>query len=159
MGSIPGLGRSLGGGNDNPLQYSCPGNPINRGAWKAPVQRVTRNQKTTEHTCIHTTPRHTHCPPGVLSVLLLTRMGTTMSSPILLMSRRGDGGREEEERRGLLLSQKHSGMKTQGIKLKNVVVIILLLMTLIKIKRNCSQSKYSPASERTIIKIFLQMGV
>ena len=31
-GSIPGLGRSLGEGNDNPLQYSCLGNPINRGA-------------------------------------------------------------------------------------------------------------------------------
>ena len=30
---IPGLGRSLGEGNDNPLQYSCPGNPMDRGAW------------------------------------------------------------------------------------------------------------------------------
>ena len=33
-GLIPGLGRSPGEGNDNPLQqYSCLGNPINRGAW------------------------------------------------------------------------------------------------------------------------------
>ena len=31
-GSIPGLGRSPGGGNDNPLQYSCLGNPMDRGA-------------------------------------------------------------------------------------------------------------------------------
>ena len=31
-GSIPGLGRSLGRGNDNPLQYSCLGNPMDRGA-------------------------------------------------------------------------------------------------------------------------------
>ena len=32
---IPGLGRSLGEGNGNPLQYSCLENPMNRGAWRA----------------------------------------------------------------------------------------------------------------------------
>ena len=32
-GSIPGSGRSPGEGNGNPLQYSCPGNPVDRGAW------------------------------------------------------------------------------------------------------------------------------
>ena len=31
--SIPGLGRFPGEGNDNPLQYSCLGNPMDRGAW------------------------------------------------------------------------------------------------------------------------------
>ena len=35
MGSIPGLGRSPGEGNGNPFQYSCLGNPMNRGAWQA----------------------------------------------------------------------------------------------------------------------------
>ena len=30
---IPGLGRPPGTGNGNPLQYSCPGNPMDRGAW------------------------------------------------------------------------------------------------------------------------------
>ena len=39
-GSIPGFGRSLGGGNGNPLQYSCLENPIDRGAWRAMVHRV-----------------------------------------------------------------------------------------------------------------------
>ena len=34
MGSIPALGRSPGGGNGNPLQYSCPENPMDRGAWQ-----------------------------------------------------------------------------------------------------------------------------
>ena len=34
-GSIPGLGRCPGKGNGNPLQYSCPGNPMDRGAWQA----------------------------------------------------------------------------------------------------------------------------
>ena len=33
VGSVPGSGRSPGGGNGNPLQYSCPGNPTDRGAW------------------------------------------------------------------------------------------------------------------------------
>ena len=38
----PGLGRSPGGVNDNPLQYSCLGNPLNRGALWAPVHGVAR---------------------------------------------------------------------------------------------------------------------
>ena len=43
VGSIPGKGRSSGGGNGNPLQYSCLENPMDRGAWWAIVhgsQRV-----------------------------------------------------------------------------------------------------------------------
>ena len=35
IGSIPGLGGSPGGGNDNMFQYSCLGNPMDRGAWWA----------------------------------------------------------------------------------------------------------------------------
>ena len=35
-GSIPGSGRSLGEGNGSPLQYSCLGNHMDRGAWQAP---------------------------------------------------------------------------------------------------------------------------
>ena len=42
--SFPGLGRSLEEGNDNPLQYSCLGNPIDGGAWRATVHGVTKNQ-------------------------------------------------------------------------------------------------------------------
>ena len=40
--SIPGSGRSLGEGNGNPLQYSCLGNSMDRGAWRATVHRVTK---------------------------------------------------------------------------------------------------------------------
>ena len=40
--SIPGLGRSPGEGNDNPFQYSCPESPMDRGAWRTMVQRVTK---------------------------------------------------------------------------------------------------------------------
>ena len=38
LGSIPGLERSRGGGHGTPLQYSCLGNPMDRGAWRATVQ-------------------------------------------------------------------------------------------------------------------------
>ena len=41
-GSIPGLGRSSGGGNDNPLQYSCLENPMDREAWWATVHGVAK---------------------------------------------------------------------------------------------------------------------
>ena len=42
-GSIPGSGRSLEEGNGNPLQYSCLGNPKDRGAWWATVCEVAKN--------------------------------------------------------------------------------------------------------------------
>ena len=43
-GSIPGSGRSPGGGHGNPLHYSCLENPMARGAWWATVQKVTKSQ-------------------------------------------------------------------------------------------------------------------
>ena len=44
VSSIPGSGRSPGEGNGNPLQYSCPGNPMDREAWWATVHRVAKSQ-------------------------------------------------------------------------------------------------------------------
>ena len=41
-GSIPGSGGSPGKGNDNPLQYSCLENPMDRGAWPATVPGIAR---------------------------------------------------------------------------------------------------------------------
>ena len=43
LDSIPGLGRSPGGGHSNPLQYSCLENPMNRGAWQATVHRTAKS--------------------------------------------------------------------------------------------------------------------
>ena len=43
-GSIPGLGRSPGEGNGNPLQYSSLENPMDRGAWRATVHRVSKSR-------------------------------------------------------------------------------------------------------------------
>ena len=44
---IPGVGRSSGGGNGNPLQYSCLGNPMDRGAWWATAHGVKKELDTT----------------------------------------------------------------------------------------------------------------
>ena len=41
---ISGWGKSPGGGNGNPLQYSCLENPMDRGAWQATVRRVAKSQ-------------------------------------------------------------------------------------------------------------------
>ena len=43
-GSSPGLGRAPGEGKDNPLQYSCLENPMDRGAWQATVYGVVKSQ-------------------------------------------------------------------------------------------------------------------
>ena len=47
-GFIPGLGRSSGEGNGNPLHYSCLENLMDRGAWWATVHRVAEELDTTE---------------------------------------------------------------------------------------------------------------
>ena len=44
VGSIPGSGRSPGGGNGNPFQSSCLENPMDRGAWQATVHGVAKSQ-------------------------------------------------------------------------------------------------------------------
>ena len=73
-GLIPGLGRSAGVGNGDPLQYSCLENYMHKGAWKTTVHEVKKSQlqlsmhrHTLTHTHTHThisippyTPEHTH---------------------------------------------------------------------------------------------------
>ena len=55
VGSILGSGRSPGGGNGNPLQYSCLENLMGRGTWWATVHRVTESDMTEHtHACTHT---------------------------------------------------------------------------------------------------------
>ena len=48
LGSVPGLRRSPGEGNDNPLQYSCLANPMNRGAWRS-MELQSRTQPSDWH--------------------------------------------------------------------------------------------------------------
>ena len=66
--SIPRSGRSPGGGNGNPLQYSCLEDSMDRGAWQATVQGVTKS-RTDEHTG---TPRAL-VDAGWIKYLLLPR--------------------------------------------------------------------------------------
>ena len=49
LGFDPGSGSFPGGGHSNPLQDSCLENPMDRGAWQAIVQRVTKNQTQLSH--------------------------------------------------------------------------------------------------------------
>ena len=74
LDSIPGLGRSPGGGRGNPLQCSCLENPMDRGAWRAAVHGVTMSwtrlsdyARMRAHTHTHT---HTHTRPMILSIIL-----------------------------------------------------------------------------------------
>ena len=52
-GSIPGWGRSPGGGHGNPLQYSCMENPMDRGAWQVTVHRVAKSQTLLKRLSMH----------------------------------------------------------------------------------------------------------
>ena len=61
-GLIPGLGWSPGVENDNPLQFSCLENPMDRGVWQATVHKVAKSKtRQSAHACTHThTHTHTH---------------------------------------------------------------------------------------------------
>ena len=64
VGLIPGLGRTLGRGHDNLRQYSCLGNPMDRGAWWATVRRVAKSRTRLKGLIIHA------CTLGALTILI-----------------------------------------------------------------------------------------
>ena len=59
-GSIPGSGRSPGGGNGNPRQYSCLENPMDRGAWRATIHEVVKVRLDWASTAAAQTPGYAH---------------------------------------------------------------------------------------------------
>ena len=54
VSSVHGSGRSPRGGNGNPLQYSCLGNPMDKGAWRVTVHGVAESVMTEQLTHTHT---------------------------------------------------------------------------------------------------------
>ena len=55
-GSIPGSGRSPGGGHGNPLQYSCLKNPMDKGSWQSTVHGITKSQIQLKRLSMHAIP-------------------------------------------------------------------------------------------------------
>ena len=74
MGSVPGWGRP-GGGHGSPFRYSCLGNPMDRGAWRATVHRVTKSQAQLKQLSTHT-----HGESGSGKFLPKTEKGCLCSS-------------------------------------------------------------------------------
>ena len=79
-GSIPGSGRSPGGGNGNPLQYSFLENPMDRGAWWATVHKIAKSQT------ILSANTHKHrCASPKNKDLLLSNCNTMIASKMIKM--------------------------------------------------------------------------
>ena len=123
VGWIPGLGRSPGEGNGNPLQYSLE-NPMDRGAWRATVHGVTKSQtqlSTHAHTHTHT---HTHTQTYQVSL-----------EPRVSEQRGGRAGEPlpTKPRATLILCLMRAGQRggvaateTRGLELKGLAALVLL---------------------------------
>ena len=78
LGSIPGSGRSPGERNGNPLQYSCPENPMDRGAWRTIVRGVAKNWTwLSDYTLFFL------CAPYPVSLLLISKISMLHLSQLI----------------------------------------------------------------------------
>ena len=87
LGSIPGMGRSSGEGNGNPLQYFCLENPMDRGAWWATVHGVTvldMMEWLSVSMCVHgQTHTHTHTHRNKISPALKKEQNAIVECSLL----------------------------------------------------------------------------
>ena len=81
LGSIPGSGRSLGGGNGNLLQYSCLENSMDRGAWRVTVHGVAKSQRWLKWLSTHA--EHIDC----LHMLAFQLLESTVNFEVLIFQR------------------------------------------------------------------------
>ena len=72
--SIPGSGGSSGVGNDEPVQYSCLENPMDKGAWEATACRVADSDMLSSYARAHT-HTHTHTLLTIVTALYLSSPG------------------------------------------------------------------------------------
>ena len=79
LGSVPGSGRSPGGGNGNPLQSSCLKNPMNGGAWWAIVCGIAKNQ-TWLSEFSQPASQGSHNPSGLFSLIFNNKQGSNYFS-------------------------------------------------------------------------------
>ena len=101
MSSIPEWGRSFGGGNGNLLQYSYPGKPTDRGAWRATVRGVAKSRRrlSTQRTArMHTSgcEFRLNVPQGCCSEAQTAKLSASLRPPFLgpppcCLERRGSG--------------------------------------------------------------------
>ena len=90
LGQIPGLGRSSGEGNGNPLQYSCLENPMDREAWQATVHGVAKSRtRLSDFTSLHQeavshdntySSHHSYSQPLVPSLLKIATADRSLNS-------------------------------------------------------------------------------
>ena len=89
-GSIPGLGRFPGGRNDNPLQYSCLGYPMDKGAWWATVHGLARIRHDLVTKLPPYTHTHTHTHTHAHTQLALLLVGTFFFSKLCCVRMHGE---------------------------------------------------------------------
>ena len=79
VGLIPGSGRLPGGGHGNPLQFSCPKNPMDRGGWWATVHSITKSRTQQKQLSMHAfsvfIPIYLELQPWQNSELCSSRLG------------------------------------------------------------------------------------
>ena len=85
-GSIPGLGRYPGGGNGNPLQHSCLGTPMDRGAWWGTTVHGVTESQSDGGMSIHTTMPHS---PRASAHMILGERSVTSPEPLTFRETRG----------------------------------------------------------------------
>ena len=119
MGLIPGLGRSLGVGNGNQLQYSCPENDMDGGNWWTTVHVGHKESDTTEHAYI-----------SMLYWPTYAMIKTAFSCFILILTRKSI----KKSSFSFISQQPFCGFKKVFSKILSVIIMMFQLQALIRVQ-------------------------